>query len=126
MQKTRPYELHRIRFKDCPNFKFLNHHCHKIICQKHLKLKLEIGGDDWQYGGDLDTLGGVEESQGESRTENEDTITEEESEQEESEEEQGEEEDDAIPEDIDYEDESRKKVFEWLKRIEELERTSKR
>lgn len=74
----------------------------------------------------MDTLGGVEESQGESSTENEDTITEEESEQEESEEEQGEEEDDAIPEDIDYEEESRKKVFEWLKRIEELERTSKR
>ena len=126
MQKTRPCELHRIRFKDCPNFKFLNHHCHRTLCQKHLKLKLEIGGDDWQYGGDLDTLGGVEESQGESSTENEDTITEEESEQEESEEEQGEEEDDAIPEDIDYEEESRKKVFEWLKRIEELERTSKR
>jgi hypothetical protein len=125
MQKTRPCELHRIRFKDCPNFKFLNHHCHRTICQKHLKLKLDIGGDDWQYGGDLDTLGGVEESQGESSTENEDTITEE-SEQEESEEEQGEEEDDAIPEDIDYEEESRKKVFEWLKRIEELERTSKR
>jgi hypothetical protein len=126
MQKTRPCELHRIRFKDCPNFKFLNHHCHRTICQKHLKLKLEIGGDDWQYGGDLDTLGGLEESQGKSSTENEDTITEEESEQEESEEEQGEEEEYAIPEDIDYEEESRKKVFEWLKRIEELERTSKR
>jgi hypothetical protein len=73
----------------------------------------------------LDTIGGVEESLGESSTENEDTITEE-SEQEKSEEEQGEEEDDAIPEDIDYEEESRKKVFEWLKRNEELERTSKR
>jgi hypothetical protein len=125
MQKTRPCELHRIKYKDCPNFKFLNHHCHRTICQKHLKVKLEIGGDDWQYGGDLDTIGGVEESQGESSTENEDTITEE-SEQEESEEEQGEEEDDAMPEDIDYEEESRKKVFEWLKRNEELERTSKR
>lgn len=120
MQKTRPCELHRIRYKDCPNFKFLNHHCQRTICKKHLKLKLEIGGDDWQYGGDLDTLGGVE-SRGESSTENEDTIMEQESEQE-----QSEEEDDAVPEDIDYEEESRKKVFEWLKRNEELERISKR
>jgi hypothetical protein len=121
MRKTRPCELHRIRYKDCPNFKFLNHHCQRTICKKHLKLKLEIGGDDWQYGGDLDTLGGVEESVGESSTENEDTIMEQESEQE-----QSEEEDDAVPEDIDYEEESRKKVFEWLKRNEELERISKR
>lgn len=74
----------------------------------------------------MDTLGWVEESQGESSTENEDTITEEESEEDQGEEEQVEEEDDDIPEDIDYEEESRKKVFEWLKRIEELERTSKR
>jgi hypothetical protein len=99
----------------CPNFKIFNHRCEEDICDRHLKVKLEISDDDWTHEGDVETLDGEERTRVETTTENEDAVGKEERE----------EEHEAMLDEIEYQ-ESRKKVLQWFKRNDELERMSRR
>jgi len=146
MRKTKPADLHQIRSKDCPKFKFFFSRCELPICKKHLKLKLKASGDDWNHGSELDLIDGIDRSLGGSTTETENTVmienesfspeeiipkherrlVESSSEATAVANENEEEEDviDAIIADIEYE-ESCKKVHQWIERNEELEMTNK-
>ncbi len=123
MRKVRPIDLHRIRYEDCPSFRFFSFRCDLTICKKHLNIKLEIGGDDWNYGSDVDLIDGVDES----TADDEDTIMEEQTEAEEEAEKdkQTEEYDAVVLEESEYQyQQSRKKVEQWFKRNKELEKAN--
>jgi hypothetical protein len=111
LQKVRPTELHRVNHKACPNFKFFNHRCEESICDRHMKVDLDMEEDDWSYEGDVDTRGDEEENVVTRAIENQDIVIEEGSQ----------EENETMFDDIEYE-ESRKKVLQWFKKNDELER----
>lgn len=76
-----------------------------------MKVDLDMEEDDWSYEGDVDTRGDEEENVVTSAIENQDIVIEEGSQ----------EENETMFDDIEYE-ESRKKVLQWFKKNDELER----